>query len=308
MDDTFKKYYIGNKVGKDDTDLGSNYLGRIIDRVSWILRSMDLDGDTKPDNIGLDYEPHPLHWTYPDIGGEDVSEQDFEVLFQSLEAYNFGDCCLGIGFTMKNFPKDALGKRTQTKTGPSGVCAGRNGRIANNLIIMSANSKRGNYSQITEDQLIYATANQIVGAFGASPDGTGNDVCDQFVDDKKVTRHYLMWPEVTRNTTLAEHALSPCSKEEVMKVLSTCKSSCFDIDQHPFCGNGIVEEGEECDCGSQQKCEIQTCCYSRIGQHPCRKSGIGCTSGSNTLSPPGVVVSFMGILSLTVLRHLLLVS
>lgn len=116
MDETFRRHYL-EKATRNESDLAQNYLGRIIDRVSWIFRSMDFDGDTKPDNIGLDYDSHPLQWNYPDIGGEDVNEQDIEILFQSLESYKFADCCLGIGFTMKNFPKDVLGKRTQGRVG-----------------------------------------------------------------------------------------------------------------------------------------------------------------------------------------------
>ena len=41
---------------------------------------------------------------------------------------------------------------------------------------------------------------------------------------------------------------------------------CFDCvaTNGTFCGNKIVEEGEECDCGySDEDCE-ETCCYPRL--------------------------------------------
>lgn len=107
-------------------------------------------------------------------------------------------------------------------------------------MIISANNKQGKYGPITEKQLIYLTANQIAGAFGAAPDGAGEDICDQFLDDHKQARHFLMWPDVLRNTTLKEQSLSSCSKKDIVKTLSTCRSSCFDVDKHPFCGNGEI--------------------------------------------------------------------
>lgn len=129
---------------------------------------------------------------------------------------------------------------TDKVSSPTGVCAGKTGRIPNNLIIISANNKNGNYTSITEKQLAYLTAHEIAGALGALPDGDGGeDVCDQFLDEHKNPRHYLMWPDVLRNTTLKEHSLSSCSKKYIVKTLSTCKSACFDIDRHPFCGNGL---------------------------------------------------------------------
>lgn len=93
---------------------------------------------------------------------------------------------------------------------------------------------------MTESQLIYLTAHQIAAAFGAPTDGAGDDACDQFTDDHKTTRHFLMWPDVLRNTTLKEQTLSTCSKKEMIKTLSTCKSACFEENRHPFCGNGIL--------------------------------------------------------------------
>lgn len=34
-------------------------------------------------------------------------------------------------------------------------------------------------------------------------------------------------------------------------------------DDGPFCGNKIVEDGEECDCGYDQKECTEQCCYPR---------------------------------------------
>lgn len=65
----------------------------------------------------------------------------------------------------------------------NGVCGGQSqAGLANNLILISANSKRGEYSMMSEEQLTYLTAQQIGRAFGAGPDGSGDDSCDEFRD------------------------------------------------------------------------------------------------------------------------------
>jgi len=44
------------------------------------------------------------------------------------------------------------------------------------------------------------------------------------------------------------------------------KKNCFKDSEEAFCGNRIVEDDEECDCGFQQDCHEHgdTCCYPRV--------------------------------------------
>jgi hypothetical protein len=121
---------------------------------------------------------------------------------------------------------------------PAGICAVRTDEASNNVILISGNDKTGHFSPMTPKHLVYLTAHEIAKAFGASPDTTGETNCDSFTDAQGQTRHYLLWPDVLRETVLAEKAFSPCSQQSIQKSLATCKSSCFDLNQHPFCGNG----------------------------------------------------------------------
>ena len=43
------------------------------------------------------------------------------------------------------------------------------------------------------------------------------------------------------------------------------KHNCFQDSTEAFCGNRIVEEKEQCDCGFERDCEEHgdTCCYPR---------------------------------------------
>ncbi|KAJ0019118.1 hypothetical protein NQD34_006687 [Periophthalmus magnuspinnatus] len=76
---------------------------------------------------------------------------------------------------------------------------------------------------------------------------------------------------------------SSCSADDFEKMILSVGGSCLlnvprpdDAYSAPFCGNGLVDHGEDCDCGSQKECESDPCC--EFGT--CRlKSGAECAFG-----------------------------
>ncbi|XP_020621445.1 disintegrin and metalloproteinase domain-containing protein 10-like [Orbicella faveolata] len=58
---------------------------------------------------------------------------------------------------------------------------------------------------------------------------------------------------------------SPCSKQEISPVISSKGQECFIAHSSgSYCGNKIVEEGEDCDCGRPEEClEVDKCCVAR---------------------------------------------
>ncbi|KAL1772755.1 disintegrin and metalloproteinase domain-containing protein 26A-like [Sigmodon hispidus] len=76
------------------------------------------------------------------------------------------------------------------------------------------------------------------------------------------------------------HKFSNCSYES-MSSLITQRSCLYNIPgevvkaSHTLCGNSLVEEGEQCDCGSSDSCQHDPCCSENCVFKP----GVQCTFG-----------------------------
>ena len=80
--------------------------------------------------------------------------------------------------------------------------------------------------------------------------------------------NYIMFASATSGDRYNNNKFSNCSKQNVSAVLDAITDGqkvpdCFRENEGAFCGNKIVEPGEECDCGyDETECEEQ-CCYPR---------------------------------------------
>ncbi|KRT80735.1 hypothetical protein AMK59_4955, partial [Oryctes borbonicus] len=88
--------------------------------------------------------------------------------------------------------------------------------------------------------------------------------------------NFIMFASATSGDRPNNSKFSTCSVGNISQVLDAIeeskKKNCFSASAGAFCGNKIVEAGEECDCGYDDlECNDQ-CCYPRILSSDDRKS------------------------------------
>ncbi|XP_076396323.1 disintegrin and metalloproteinase domain-containing protein 10 isoform X3 [Megachile rotundata] len=89
--------------------------------------------------------------------------------------------------------------------------------------------------------------------------------------------NFIMFARATSGDKRNNNRFSPCSLLSINPVLNAkARSSkgCFAEPQNAICGNGVVEDGEECDCGWEEDCN-DPCCHPQRLHHapheiPCR--------------------------------------
>ncbi|XP_061428419.1 disintegrin and metalloproteinase domain-containing protein 10-like isoform X1 [Lethenteron reissneri] len=77
---------------------------------------------------------------------------------------------------------------------------------------------------------------------------------------QRTAGNYLMYPYAQSGDKPNNMLFSPCSIDSISKVLKAKRNLCFIESDTPVCGNGLVEEDEECDCGFGEDC-ADSCCF-----------------------------------------------
>ncbi|XP_012251802.2 disintegrin and metalloproteinase domain-containing protein 10 isoform X2 [Athalia rosae] len=105
--------------------------------------------------------------------------------------------------------------------------------------------------------------------------------------------NYIMFASATSGDRPNNSKFSKCSIGNISNVLDAMednkKRNCFSASAGAFCGNKIVEAGEECDCGYDDEECVDKCCYPReISDHEKmrNKTAKGCQRKNGTQCSP----------------------
>ncbi|XP_045108182.1 disintegrin and metalloproteinase domain-containing protein 10-like [Portunus trituberculatus] len=180
------------------------------------------------------------------------------------------DFCLAYVFTFRDFTGGTLGLAwVASPSGASGGICEKYKTYTENLGGFRHSEKRSlntgiitflNYNSRVPPKVSQLTlAHEIGHNFGSPHD---------FPDSCKpggLQGNYIMFSSATSGDRLNNDKFSPCSMRNISLVLDAIsekrRTNCFTENNGAFCGNKIVEEGEECDCGYDiQECQ-EKCCY-----------------------------------------------
>lgn len=192
---------------------------------------------------------------FPNIGVEKFLELNSE--------QNHDDYCLAYVFTDRDFDDGVLGLAWV------GAPSGSSGGICEKSKLYSDGKRKSlntgiitvqNYASHVPPKVSHITFAHEVGHNFGSPHDSGRE-CTPGESDQKELGNFIMYARATSGDKLNNNKFSICSIRNISAVLMKKKDDCFVVSGQPICGNGLVEAGEECDCGYSDQC-TDTCCYS----------------------------------------------
>ncbi|XP_022049988.2 disintegrin and metalloproteinase domain-containing protein 10 [Acanthochromis polyacanthus] len=181
-----------------------------------------------------------------------------EKLLSLFSENDWGNLCLSYLLTNRDY-SGVLGLAWEGKAGNwGGVCsqyaAFRNSRMSTLNTGLVTVQNYGQYLPPRHVQLTFA--HELGHSLGAPHDEGSN--CGNLGSSGGKGR-YLMFPHATDEVRENNDKFSPCSIKHISEILKMKKDDCFVVSDQPICGNQIVEDGEECDVGHNDK---DACCYS----------------------------------------------
>ncbi|XP_067133568.1 disintegrin and metalloproteinase domain-containing protein 10-like [Centruroides vittatus] len=220
------------------------------------------------DQITIFEKPIRIAYPYSD------QSSDSPGFIQNLKQYK-SPYCLLIYFTHKDFEKENF--CTNIKLGK--ICPNFDSKERTHNVIFVTNVVRGR--EIPRFRMALTLLHHLGHAFGCKHDPANASVCTPshfYKNDGK----YIMEPEYTSGAHINNWKFSICCLKSMKKYIKRRKS-CLKKVFKSSCENGIVEEGENCDCNSAEKtCNTSSCCHYK--HHPLRctlKTGAYCTFGTD---------------------------
>ncbi|KAI4491404.1 hypothetical protein M0804_002796 [Polistes exclamans] len=234
----------------------------------------DFNQDGQPDNISFMIKRVKVHGeeALQDPSYRFTGDYGVEEFLELFSEEDYDAFCLSYMFTYRDFEKGTLGLAwTGDLKNAGGVCE-KNGHYRGSMKSLNTGIiTLLNYGKHVPPTVSHVTlAHEIGHNFGSPHDP---DECSPGGEDG----NFIMFARATSGDKRNNNRFSPCSLVSINPVLNAKARSakgCFAEPQSAICGNGVVEEGEECDCGWEEDCN-DPCCHPQRLHHvpheiPCR--------------------------------------
>ncbi|XP_052097567.1 disintegrin and metalloproteinase domain-containing protein 10-like isoform X2 [Mytilus californianus] len=205
---------------------------------------------------------------------------------------NHSAFCLAYIFTYRDFTQGTLGLAWVGSSGQAsgGICEKyKSFPEGGKQVMKSLNTgivTLVNYGDDVAPRVSQLTFAHEVGHNFGSPHDSGQQCAPYGTGASDASQgNYIMYASATKGNQPHNDEFSPCSKDNMTRVMDAVfngrygKVNCFQNDNAAFCGNSIVEAGEECDCGYKEDC-TDGCCAGRDS------NGDGCTLTSGSSCSP----------------------
>ncbi|XP_067124811.1 disintegrin and metalloproteinase domain-containing protein 10-like [Centruroides vittatus] len=222
-----------------------------------IFQNVDADGDGKPDGIGFNVEMitilesenirHPI---------QNIKTNDYKEFLEHLSKYHH-PYCMSIYFCHRDFWNESGCAITGIT---DGICSESSNSSKRNGVIFVSNLERN--SVVPRFRVSSDLVHQFGHAFGCSDDPV---ICRPG-DFNDLNGNYIMHPDVPYGSYPNNFKFSACCLKSLRHTLKA-KDHCLKKLEKSTCGNGVIEEGETCDCNeSVSNCK---CCNPKGSPYEC---------------------------------------
>ncbi|EDV19423.1 Disintegrin and metalloproteinase domain-containing protein 10 [Trichoplax sp. H2] len=274
----------------------------LLQGVNQIFRKTDFNGDGQADSIGIAIQSISAKTNFSRL--DPIANPTY--YFNNWTAYyNYSQYCMGFLFIDHHFKQQVTGIANSGYKIDEGICTKYH--YEDNGVLSSSNVGLLSVSRLSKT-LIYPLREMIAAHEIGHIFGSKHDNFTKLCSPTGEKGFYLMHAAVSSGEKMNNYLFSPCSRQAIYHSIVTKgwnkQRGCLINQHYPICGNGIIDEGEECDCGYQSNCN-DSCCTPAFhsfmdmsGNAPCRR--IPNCNQSNQFAIIYVVAGLIGTLIISV--------